>query len=71
MKVTWKVYKAYLKSVLDHLSMPKNKNLPHYGSILNDNNIDYAMDDNMVDGNMYFRHSNILSQDSPFGMYLN
>lgn len=61
---------TYTQSVLNHPSMPKSRNLPQYGTVLNDDDIDYTIDDNMVDDDVYYRRSYIPPPDSPLGIYL-
>lgn len=61
---------TYIQSVLRHPSMPKSRNLPQYGTVLNDDDIDYTIDDDMVDDDVYHRRSYIPPKDSPLGIYL-
>ena len=53
-----------IQYVIHHASMPKSRDLPECGSILNDDTIDYTInDDYVVDDSKYFRHSYVSPEE--------
>lgn len=61
-----------IQYVIHHASMPKSRDLPECGSILNDDTIDYTKrDDNIEDDDIYSRRTYIPPELSPLGIYLN
>ena len=61
-----------IQYVIHHASMPKSRDLPECGSILDDDTIDYTTsDDNVEDDNIYCRQTYIPPESSPLGIYLN
>ena len=61
-----------IQYVIHHASMPKSRDLPECGSILDDDTIDYTTsDDNVEDDNIYCRRTYIPPESSPLGIYFN